>query len=72
MTEFPERINAMRVITFDVPEVIDSMKSLGYGTDPDYPELTLDVLLDFVHDIAADEIGDSYDLILQDENGNDL
>ena len=62
----PKRINAMKVLSFDVGEVIDGISSLGYED-----EITLEVILDYIEDHTSDE-WEYAGLILQDENGEEL
>lgn len=69
----PERINVMKVITYDVSKVIQDMKDAGF----DNP--TVDDVVNHVTEYAKDDMGCVWghdavtgDLIFQDENGVEL
>ena len=74
----PERINVTKVVTYDVAEIIKSMRELG-GIDED-KEPTLEDILWLVEDWVKDDFSCGHghklmtldELIFQDENGNDL
>ena len=77
MSELPERINVMKVITYDVAKIVDDI--IESGNDIKKETITL---WDIMHHIEAwieDDFGcghgheaDTSDLIFQDENGEDL
>lgn len=69
MSNLPERINVMRVVTYNTAEVV---KDLHEETGVNPEDITLDEVLDRIEEWAADDLGDTSDLIYQDENGNDL
>jgi hypothetical protein len=68
----PERINVMRVVSYDVQNIMESIVSMN--TDRDFDSITLEEVMEQVEawvqdDFPADRIKD---LIIQDENGEDL
>ena len=67
----PERINVMRVITYDVQQVCDNIR-LHTPVD----EITLEEILDWIDPWVEEDFGgvDNWrkDLIYQDENGEEL
>ena len=65
----PERINVMRVITYDVEKIIEYICQCDEKT-PD--QVTLDDCLSLIEDWVAEDFGSTRGLIYQDENGNDL
>ena len=62
----PERVNAMRVVTYVPEEVKDSLISLYPNT-----EISDQEVLDVIAEWAYEDFGNS-DFILQDENGEEL
>lgn len=84
MTDLPERINVMRVVTYDVASVIEQLQAerdsevvydrhTPHRLSADEP-FTIDHVLERVEGYIADDfLGiNPNDLIIQDENGNDL
>ena len=84
MSDLPERINVMRVITYDVASVIEQLQAerdsevvydrhTPHRLSADEP-FTIDDVLERVEGYIADDfLGiNPNDLIVQDENGNDL
>ena len=67
----PEKINVMRVVTYDVDKVIDSLIEENDGVPADAFDLqaVLDRLMNWVEE---DFDGETSDLIYQDEDGNNL
>jgi len=64
----PERINVMRVITYDVNQIVNDLKEMEHEG-----EITLDDVLDVVIDYALEDFGTNpKTLIYQDENGEEL
>ena len=68
---WPERINVMKVITYDVESVRQQIVA-------DNEEVTLEEVIERIHDYAADDFScgwghkdDLKDLIFQDENGEE-
>jgi hypothetical protein len=84
MSDLPERINVMRVVTYDVAGVIEQLQAerdsevvydrhTPHRLSADEP-FTIDDVLERVEGYIADDfLGiNPNDLIVQDENGNDL
>ena len=65
----PERINAIKTITYHVPDIVDSLKLMN--DDPNYdPELY--EVIGYIEDWIEEDLGNASGVILQDENGNEL
>ena len=67
----PKRINVMRVMSFDVPEIIDGMKQLGWSDD----EITDEAVFEYIEDCVEEDMTHApsrHDMIWQDENGEEL
>lgn len=67
----PERINVMKVITYDVQQIVNDLIEAGQedGT------VTLDDVMGYVEELAREDFSvdpPMRDLIFQDENGEDL
>ena len=63
----PEYVNASRVITYDVREIQESLLELS----PDAPA-TDEQIMEYVMDCIATDFGGFYNVIIQDEDGNEL
>ena len=63
----PEYVNASRVITYDVREIQESLLELS----PDAPA-TDEQIMEYVFDCIATDFGGFYNVIIQDEEGNEL
>lgn len=63
----PEYVNASRVITYDVREILESLTELS----PDAPP-TDEQIMEYVFDCIATDFGGFYNVIIQDEDGNEL
>lgn len=77
MSNLPERINVMRVVSYDVTKLIDDLREMNVGLNLD--DITTDQLLDYIQDWVAEDLAcgwghtiDPRGLIYQDENGNEL
>lgn len=65
----PERINVMRVITYDVQNIVESLTE----NDEEWREVTLDEVLDIVQVWANDDFAlEDIPFIYVDENGEEL
>jgi hypothetical protein len=84
MSDLPERINVMRVVTYDVTTIMEQLQAerdsevvydrhTPHRLSADEP-FTIDDVLERVEGYIADDfLGiNPNDLIVQDENGNDL
>jgi hypothetical protein len=74
-TALPEKINAIRVITYDVPTMVHNLR-VDYGQD--YTP-TLEEIVTYVQEYASEDLSCDYghvydmkDVIFQDENGVEL
>jgi hypothetical protein len=66
METLPERINVIKVITYDVEKIARDSHNEGLHLD------TVDDVLEFIEDWVAEDFGGLSGLIFQDENGNEL
>ena len=68
----PERINVMKVITYDVQNIMESIVSMD--TDKDFDDITLEEVMKQVEAWVEDDFPTERikDLIFQDENGEEL
>lgn len=67
----PERVKVMRVVTYDVAEIVASMKQLG---EPE-GEITKEAVIELVEQWAHDDFREPvsrHDLTFQDENGHEI
>jgi len=62
----PERINVMKVITYDIESIRRDAHNEGMPLD------TVDDVLEFIEEWVEDDFGSLSGLIFQDENGNSL
>ena len=63
----PEYVNASRIVTYDVREILESLTELS----PDAPP-TDEQIMEYVFDCIATDFGGFYGVIIQDEDGNEL
>ena len=68
MTKLPERINAMKVVSYDVESIVDAMLTMNYK---DNDEITIEDVLEWIGDDVDMDIAGS-NVIYQDENGGEL
>jgi len=71
MTELPEKINAIKTITYDVAGIVESLVGEN-DIRPD--EITIDMIMDKIEDwVEEDFAHDVADVtIYQDENGTEI
>lgn len=63
----PERINAIKTVTYDVPELVKDLENAGAEN------VTIGDIIEYIEDWLTDDFGgDAYGVILQDENGEEL
>ena len=62
----PERINVIKVITYDVESIRRDAHNAGLPLD------TVDDVLEFIEEWVEEDFGSLSGLIFQDENGNEL
>jgi len=76
LSKLPERINVMKVMTYDVEKVVqDIVHSRSVGEDgaaPDSEEITLDDVMEWIMDWVEEDFGAIDGLIFQDENGQEI
>jgi hypothetical protein len=79
MSELPEKINVMKVATYDVGAVVNEMCNPNTGwinglTDatPKPNEVTIEMVMEYIDNWVQEDFGSTRDLIFQDENGEDL
>ena len=74
-TKLPERINVMRVISYDVQQIVNDLIESGKedGT------VTLEDVTEYIQDLVAEDFGcgyghtaDTRNLIWQDQDGNEV
>jgi hypothetical protein len=63
----PKRINAMALLTYDVPQVVADLKYQGMEDS----DIDIETIVNYIEEDAADYFGTN-NLIFQDENGSDL
>jgi hypothetical protein len=67
--KLPERINAIKSITYDVESIVDAMMTMEYRETEQ--EITLEDVLEWISDDVEADINFS-NVIYQDENGEEL
>ena len=69
MNKLPERVNAMKVSSYDVEEIVDAMLTMEYKEKLE--DITIEDILDWIgDDVDMDIAGNN--VIYQDENGAEL
>ena len=84
MSDLPERINVMRVVSYDVASILEQLQAereseviydrhTPYRLSADEP-FTIEEIIDRIESYVDDDFTGMKlaDLIFQDENGNDL
>ena len=69
MTKLPERVNAMKCISYDVEQIVDAMMTMDYRESEH--EITLEDVLEWIGDDVEADINFSK-VFYQDENGGEL
>jgi predicted transglutaminase-like protease len=70
MNKLPERINAMKTITYDTQHYL---ADVALQNDVEEDEVTTQMLIDWIEDWMYEDFGgDVTGVILQDENGDVL
>ena len=62
----PERINAIKTITYDVPAIVESLEGMGME------DIDFDVVMEYIQEWVFEDFGGVSGIIYQDENGNEL
>lgn len=69
MNKLPEYVNAMKVSSYSVDEIVDAMLTMEYKEKLE--DITIDDILDWIgDDVHMDIAGNN--VIYQDENGEEL
>ena len=69
MTKLPERVNAMKCISYDVEQIVDAMMTMEYRESEQ--EITIEDVLEWIGDDVEADINFS-NVFYQDENGGEL
>ena len=62
----PERINAIKTFTYDVPAIVESLEGMGME------DIDLDVVMEYIQEWVYEDFGDDSGVIYQDEDGEEL
>lgn len=68
-TKLPERINAMKVVSYDVESIVDAMMTMNYKENE--TDITIEDVLEWIGDDVEADINFS-NVIYQNENGGEL
>jgi hypothetical protein len=68
-TKLPERVNAMKCVSYDVESIVDAMMTMEYREKQE--DITLEDVLEWIGDDVEADINFS-NVIYQDENGGEL
>ena len=70
METMPERINVIRCITYDVSKVVKDLKEM------EVEPIDIDTVINYIHEWVEEDmrapIISRYDIVYQDENGQEL
>ena len=69
MNQLPERINAIKCVSYDVDSIVDAMMTMEYRDAP--ADITIEDILEWIGDDVEKDINFSK-VIYQDENGGEL
>lgn len=70
----PQRINVMKVVSYDVPAIVQDIREchlVNHGEEPK-DEITIQDCLEWIEAWVEDDFGSTRGLIYQDENGAEL
>jgi hypothetical protein len=70
MEQLPEKINATKVITYDVENIVEGILTMDSNRTEE--SITLDEVLDMVRGWAVEDFGDDWNMSYQDEDGREL
>ena len=62
----PERINAIKTVTYDVPAIVESLEQMGME------DIDLEVVMEYIQEWVFEDFGGDSGIIFQDENGDEL
>ena len=69
MGTMPERINVMRVMTYDVQQIVNDLIEWHGQEDG---TVTLDDVMGYIEELVREDFSAMGDLIYQDEDGEEL
>jgi len=69
MSNLPERVNAMKVSSYNVEEIVDAMLTMEYKDKAE--DITIEDILEWIGDDVEADINFSK-VFYQDENGGEL
>jgi hypothetical protein len=64
--QLPERINAIKTVTYDVPAIVESLEQMGME------DIDFDVVMEYIQEWVFEDFGGDSGIIFQDENGEEL
>ena len=64
--QLPERINAIKTVTYDVPAIVESLEQMGME------DIDLEVVMEYIQEWVFEDFGGDSGIIFQDENGEEL
>ena len=70
MEKLPEVINASKVVTYHVENIVESILSMD--SEKTKESVTLDEVLDIIRVWVVEDFGDDWNIIYQDEDGVEL
>jgi hypothetical protein len=70
MEKLPEVINASKVVTYHVENIVESILSMD--SEKTKESVTLDEVLDIIRVWVVEDFGDDWNIIYQDEDGKEL
>jgi hypothetical protein len=72
MSQLPERVNAIRTVTYNVASIVETIVEMNAG-DVKAEDVTLDEVLDIIAGWATEDLSSSHkEIIYQDQNGEEL
>jgi hypothetical protein len=70
MEKLPEVINASKVVTYHVENIVESILSMD--SEKTKESITLDEVLNIIRVWVIEDFGDDWNIIYQDEDGKEL
>jgi hypothetical protein len=70
MEKLPEVINASKVVTYHVENIVESILSMD--SEKTKESITLDEVLNIIRVWVIEDFGDDWNIIYQDEDGVEL
>jgi hypothetical protein len=72
MTTLPERINAMKVISYDVQKIVND---IAEQSEIPLEDVTLEMVMEWVEELVHEDftyLDNANDVIYQDQNGEEI